>query len=263
MRRKAFTLIELLIVIAIIAVLASMLLPSLQKAKGQAKKAACISNLRQIHVGLMAYADDNGGWGIPNIGSYIINYWGNPSDLGWMKSYFPSSKIFLCPGADKYAVPWCQRVGSQQRTTYAILFGTSSWDYPTWNEYFYGWNVGPQSTATSVWKPPCPNMQWLGTVSPACPPLGVNKQYILPAAQQPAVMDTFMTDFNNPGLWYGGWGAAYPGYPCIYGNCFLDNHSGLDGENIVFMDGHAEWRMRSQFQWLYGGYTLSSNGYKW
>src|ERR1043166_3633994 len=57
-RRGGFTLIELLVVVAVIAVLVAMLLPALQNAKGKAHQAACMSNLRQIHVAFANYALD-------------------------------------------------------------------------------------------------------------------------------------------------------------------------------------------------------------
>src|SRR5690349_8092887 len=57
----AFSLIELLVVIGIIGVLASMLMPAVSRAKGRANDVKCISNLRQIGIALSIYADENQG----------------------------------------------------------------------------------------------------------------------------------------------------------------------------------------------------------
>src|SRR5262245_32849928 len=60
-RRPAFTLVELLVVIGIIALLISILLPTLNKVKAQANKTACSSNMRSIGQALIIYANDNKG----------------------------------------------------------------------------------------------------------------------------------------------------------------------------------------------------------
>jgi prepilin-type N-terminal cleavage/methylation domain-containing protein/prepilin-type processing-associated H-X9-DG protein len=86
---RAFTLVELLVVIGIIALLISILLPALSKARQHAVTAACLSNLHQMDIGLMLYQGDNKGvdpgeygsatWMLA-IGKYIAPSWFDPQN---------------------------------------------------------------------------------------------------------------------------------------------------------------------------------------
>ncbi len=88
-RRRAFTLIEVLVVVAIISLLVSILMPSLAKAREQARQVVCAARMQQISRAESAYESTNGGWfvGSPLTTGYFLarnNTW-NPSLQGFYR----------------------------------------------------------------------------------------------------------------------------------------------------------------------------------
>jgi len=101
--RRTFTLIEMLVVVAVIGILSSLLLPALGKSRATGIKIVCANNLKQIHTGVMLYVDDYGGW-MPyahvNGNQYqeINNYLNQPYDLSGFILKRPAG-ILYCPTA--------------------------------------------------------------------------------------------------------------------------------------------------------------------
>jgi prepilin-type N-terminal cleavage/methylation domain-containing protein/prepilin-type processing-associated H-X9-DG protein len=105
-KREAFTLIELLVVIAIIVILASILFPVFARARENARRASCQSNLKQIALGIIMYSQDNNE-------KWVAHDYNRPAaqvtastPYAWadtLQPYLKSTQIFKCPSATNAA----------------------------------------------------------------------------------------------------------------------------------------------------------------
>jgi prepilin-type N-terminal cleavage/methylation domain-containing protein/prepilin-type processing-associated H-X9-DG protein len=155
-KNRAFTLIELLVVISIIALLLSILMPSLGKAKRSAQSVVCRSNLKQINMAAVLWSEDHDGWALGAAWS-----WPDPAPYGGsnetsLQDYAQAirnqtnSNIFACPSA-KHAGFFGVRTGSTTNgmdtldpevAAKTITYGINAW-IATAHEL----NKGPGDTA--------------------------------------------------------------------------------------------------------------------
>jgi prepilin-type N-terminal cleavage/methylation domain-containing protein/prepilin-type processing-associated H-X9-DG protein len=231
--RKAFTLIELLVVIAIIAILAAILFPVFAKAREKARAASCLSNLKQISLGILMYAQDY---------DELLPASGDPCNtptqhdplhypLYWLQiqPYVKNWQLFACPSATGGCANGSINHMDVQSAINAGLCPANmvvSYGYP---EYILQSNnpnhVGPHpGQAVNVkmanWKHP--------------------SQAVICA--------------DSSGLINNGWQRVAWANVCGAGNCSPDHperrvddntrHNG--GSNIAFMDGHAKWYSAGQ-----------------
>jgi prepilin-type N-terminal cleavage/methylation domain-containing protein/prepilin-type processing-associated H-X9-DG protein len=119
---RAFSLVELLVVLGIIALLVGILMPALHRARQQAQSVACRANLQQIGQSLLIYANDNGGWMFPPSNGPLD---GRPKEQYWPCLVFKppvwNPPVLRCP-ADVDPVLECSYTLNKYLKAYQIRY---------------------------------------------------------------------------------------------------------------------------------------------
>jgi prepilin-type N-terminal cleavage/methylation domain-containing protein len=116
--KEAFTLVEILVVVAIIAILAAILLPALKSAREKAKRANCTNNLHGVALMAQFYADDHEDfWPLDGGGALSSNYlWNNAAWVNYGRLYNQgyskgSADLLYCPAGSEWTISQAQNLG--------------------------------------------------------------------------------------------------------------------------------------------------------
>jgi prepilin-type N-terminal cleavage/methylation domain-containing protein len=261
-RKPGFTLIELLVVIAIIAILAAILFPVFAQAREAARKTACLSNTKQIGLGVMMYAQDYdegfpiNSWDLLPIGvaDNDLHSGSYYTTMQWMWEIYPYEKnrqILACPSDPTSKTDgWKGYDIDPNNLTYSGACSVDGWGIPTAISYAVNAYVIGYGISNSNCNGPDPGLEGWG-----------EGPHVM--ASIPAPASTYMiADYGREVMettWINNLRAA--NYTAVY-NQSAPHHGALEdnvepwhtrmqnpavyrhqlGENIIFAEGHAKWR---------------------
>ena len=208
-KRSGFTLIELLVVIAIIAILAAILFPVFARARENARRASCQSNLKQIGLGMLQYTQDYDE-------RYLVQNIPVGQHFGYLlQPYLKSTQILMCPSATGSATVFNGTTTTPATTTAPIDQVDHIWTYPA-NVPVAGvpsisgsYGLNPQLSDISVAKVTAPSTT------------GMFFDSIWPQVDG---INASAKNFSSAG----------------------DASRHFDGINIGYADGHVKWLNRSR-----------------
>jgi len=227
-REPGFTLIELLVVIAVIALLMGILLPALNRAREQARKIACLSNMRQMGLAVTAYLTDSE-YRLPPSSCHIDD----PNDhwLRILTGYTREQLLFRCPSdTAKDFVNWDRPLDEQKEARYSsfavnALLDPVHFRYGARRNRYNDTNQIRHPTAT-IWISEAPDT------------------------------DNFnLADHIHPEIWEGS---------IEYARQFVawDRHKGTS--NYLFADGHAEnMKLEETYAWPHTCYWYPEAAPTW
>jgi prepilin-type N-terminal cleavage/methylation domain-containing protein/prepilin-type processing-associated H-X9-DG protein len=268
--RRGFTLIELLVVIAIISLLAAILFPVFARAREQARKSVCMSNLKQMGLAAIQYSQDYDET-YSGAGIFGPTYSTNQDVSSWMQLFYPytrSVQVFVCPSQVKgYALQtWNQALKDANRDVYATINAQGGLKYA-------------YNTLVDVIPAPSYTGSGSGIGAPGAFQRfkGIKSGLIQDPPRTVMITDAntnYSTTFNPNKAYYNQYeydlynitdidATAQREYgsanPCI--GLASPVHS--EGFNVLYYDGHVKWTLKTRmYEWYLNKTTAVNKGFK-